>query len=78
MPGAAAGAGVDELTRLPGVTTAEVRGEVVTLACSDSDSALRALLVRYPQARDIEVHGAGLEQAFLQLTDRPADAEEDR
>jgi ABC-2 type transport system ATP-binding protein len=50
---------------------------VVTLTCTDSDATLRALLAGYPEARDVEVHGAGLEQAFLQLTD-PDDSEEDR
>ena len=40
----------------------------VILNCSDSDAALRALLPAYPAARDIEVTGAGLEEAFLQLT----------
>jgi ABC-2 type transport system ATP-binding protein len=59
---------VEELERLPGVTHAERRGESVALACSDSDAAVRALLVAYPAARDIEISGAGLEQAFLQLT----------
>ena len=56
------------LAALPGVTNADTRGEAVILNCSDSDVALRALLPAYPQARDIEVSGAGLEEAFLQLT----------
>jgi ABC-2 type transport system ATP-binding protein len=43
----------------------------VTLTCTDSDVAIRALLERYPAARDIEISGAGLEQAFLQLTSEP-------
>jgi ABC-2 type transport system ATP-binding protein len=62
--------GVDpaELERLPGVNSAERRGEAVTMHCADSDSAIRALLQAYPAARDIEIAGAGLEQAFLQLT----------
>ncbi len=61
---------VDEttLTLLPGVSTVDRRGEMVVLRCTDSDAALRALLTGYPQARDIQVTGAGLEQAFLQLT----------
>jgi ABC-2 type transport system ATP-binding protein len=63
------GADPAELRTLPGVTTCEQRGEVVTLACAESDAALRALLARHPDARDIEVRGAGLEQAFLQLTE---------
>jgi ABC-2 type transport system ATP-binding protein len=45
----------------------------VILNCSDSDAAIRALLQRYPDARDIEISGAGLEQAFLQLTSEPAE-----
>ena len=44
------------------------------LNCSDSDAALRALLPAFPDARDIEVSGAGLEEAFLQLT---ADADKE-
>jgi ABC-2 type transport system ATP-binding protein len=59
---------LEELERLPGVTRAERRGEAVVLACSDSDAAIRALLESYPDARDLEISGAGLEQAFLQLT----------
>jgi ABC-2 type transport system ATP-binding protein len=62
------GADVTVLATLPGVTNADTRGEAVVLNCSDSDTALRALLPAYPAARDIEVTGAGLEEAFLQLT----------
>ena len=40
----------------------------MTLNCASSDDALRALLSRYPEARDIEVRGAGLEEAFFALT----------
>jgi ABC-2 type transport system ATP-binding protein len=57
-----------ELEVLPGVTTAERHGEAVLLSCSDSDVAIRALLDAYPDARDIEIASAGLEQAFLELT----------
>jgi ABC-2 type transport system ATP-binding protein len=56
------------LATLPGVTRAERHGNAVLLACADSDAALRALLAQQPGARDIEVSGAGLEQAFLELT----------
>ncbi len=61
-------ADLSELGRLPGVIRAEHRGEAVLLNCADSDVAIRALLPAYPEARDIEISGAGLEQAFLQLT----------
>ena len=56
------------LEALPGVTAADRHGEAVLLSCSDSDAAIRALLDRFPQARDIEIESAGLEQAFLELT----------
>jgi len=59
---------VAELARLPGVTGADRHGKAVLLTCSNSDQAIRALLARYPKVRDIEIEGAGLEEAFLQLT----------
>jgi ABC-2 type transport system ATP-binding protein len=62
------GTTLEQLETLPGVTAAERRGDAVVLACSDSDRAIRALLLSQPQARDIEITGAGLEQAFLRLT----------
>jgi ABC-2 type transport system ATP-binding protein len=62
------GADLDALGALPGVTHVERRGESVVLNCTDSDAAIRALLAGSPEARDIEISGAGLEQAFLQLT----------
>ena len=62
------GADVAQLVALPGVTNADRHGDAVILTCGDSDAALRALLGRFPGARDIEVHGSGLEEAFLALT----------
>jgi ABC-2 type transport system ATP-binding protein len=56
------------IAALPGVTNVDKRGAAVVINCSDSDAALRALLAAFPQAHDIEVTGAGLEEAFLQLT----------
>jgi ABC-2 type transport system ATP-binding protein len=61
-------AGVDELKSLPGVRNAERHGDAVILHCNDSDATIRALVQRYPSARDIEIAGAGLEEAFLELT----------
>jgi ABC-2 type transport system ATP-binding protein len=61
-------ADVDALAALPGVSSAERRGELATLSCTDSDTAIRALLSAYPSARDIEITAAGLEEAFLELT----------
>ncbi len=59
---------LEELERLPGVTRAERRGEAVVLVCTDSDAAIRAFVSTQPHAKDIEIAGAGLEQAFLELT----------
>jgi ABC-2 type transport system ATP-binding protein len=56
------------LLALPGVTAAERHGDVIQLSCSDSDVALRALLNTYADARDLEVVGHALEDAFLALT----------
>jgi len=64
LPGADAGA----LRALPGVVEVELRGEAVFLRCEDSDAAIRALLSAHPAAADIEISGAGLEEAFLRLT----------
>jgi ABC-2 type transport system ATP-binding protein len=58
----------ERLAALPGVRTVDVHGDSVLLSCSDADAALRALLAAEPAARDLEVTGAGLEDAFLALT----------
>jgi len=62
--------GVDAvaLNSIAGVKVSERRGDSVVLHCLDSDLAIRALLAAYPAASDIEIAGAGLEQAFLLLT----------
>jgi ABC-2 type transport system ATP-binding protein len=60
------------LAALPGVTNVDSRGDAVIINCADSDIALRALLPAFLAARDIEVSGAGLEDAFLQLKSNPA------
>jgi ABC-2 type transport system ATP-binding protein len=53
---------------LPGVRSVERRGDQIMLTCTDSDAAVRALISRYPAARDIEITALGLEDAFLALT----------
>jgi ABC-2 type transport system ATP-binding protein len=62
------GVETSELEGLAGVNAAERRGQAIVLHCADSDAAIRAILADHPDARDIEITGAGLEQAFLQLT----------
>ncbi len=65
------GASAAELGSLPGVTSADIRGDAVTLTSLDSDSAIRAVIARYAGARDFEITGAGLEEAFIELTSDP-------
>jgi ABC-2 type transport system ATP-binding protein len=60
-----------ELAELPGVASADRHGDAVILSCSDSDQTIRALLAQHPRAKDIEIVGAGLEAAFLELTGEP-------
>jgi ABC-2 type transport system ATP-binding protein len=62
------GATPEQLKELAGVATVVRHGETVSLVCDDSDVAIRALLAGYPQAHHIEIAGADLEQAFLELT----------
>ena len=62
------GADLQTLRGLPGVSGVERRGEAVVLSCTDSDAAIRALLAAEPDARDIEILAAGLEEAFVELT----------
>lgn len=50
------------------MTSADRRGEAIVLVCTDSDAAIRALVDAYPDARDMEIASAGLEDAFIELT----------
>ena len=56
------------LSGLPGVIGVEVRGESVTLDCSDADAAVAALYRLGVPVGDLEVTGADLESAFLAIT----------
>jgi ABC-2 type transport system ATP-binding protein len=66
---------LEQLESLPGVNGCERHGTSVILRCSDSDSAIRQLVGRYPELKDIEIAGAALEEAFLELTTEPELAE---
>lgn len=60
----------EALHDLPAVAAVEVRGERVVLRSTDSDATLRELMTKYPDARDFEVGGVDLEEAFVALTHR--------
>jgi ABC-2 type transport system ATP-binding protein len=57
------------LAALPGVRTAERRGDQLTLVSDDSDATLRALLVAHDDIHDIEVSAHTMDEAFLALTE---------
>ena len=59
------------LDALEGVTDVMVRGTTVTLDSLDADVSIRALVHSGVAFRDLEVTGAGLEEAFIALTARP-------
>jgi ABC-2 type transport system ATP-binding protein len=68
-----AGADVAALEALPGVTAVEVQGTRVHLVTTDSDAVARHLLT-HTDARDLEVTGRSLEDAFVALTTDPTTA----
>jgi ABC-2 type transport system ATP-binding protein len=60
---------------LEGVTDVSVRGTCVTLNSLDSDATLRALVRSGTDFRHLEVTGACLEAAFVELTTDPASSQ---
>ena len=57
-----------ELSELEGVTEVDVCGTGVSIDSLDADATIRDLVGRGVRFRDLEVTGAGLEQAFVALT----------
>jgi ABC-2 type transport system ATP-binding protein len=75
LPGAD-GSDLARLAALPGVTGADQHGDTVILSAAEPEAALRVLLSEFPAARDVEVSGARLEEAFLALTSDDATSKE--
>jgi ABC-2 type transport system ATP-binding protein len=71
------GADLTTLRALKGVIAADRRGDAVILTCSDAEATLRALLGRFPSVPDLEVRGAGLEDAFFALTADETDSSDE-
>jgi len=63
-----AGADIDGLDRLPGVTDVALRGDRVLLRTDDSDATVGALYARCGSVRNLELTGGSLEEAFSELT----------
>ena len=68
-----AGSDDEALARLPGVTSADRHGEVISLRSEDADATVRALVAADIAFRQLEVAGANLDAAFLALTARTDD-----
>lgn len=58
----------DVLSELDGVTEVEICGTGVSIDSLDADATIRDLVGKAIEFRDLEVTGAGLEQAFVALT----------
>jgi len=61
------GVGRDEIAALPGVVRVAVTGQHLELLTARPEDVLRTLLALDPDLRDLQVTGAGLEDAFLTL-----------
>jgi ABC-2 type transport system ATP-binding protein len=57
-----------ELSELDGVTEIEICGTGVSIDSLDADATIRDLVGRHVPFSDLEITGAGLEQAFVALT----------
>jgi ABC-2 type transport system ATP-binding protein len=53
---------------MPCVSGVEVEGDRVAVATTDSDAVIRRLFESGLGIRDLEIRGAGLEDAFIALT----------
>jgi ABC-2 type transport system ATP-binding protein len=58
-----------DFSDLEGITEVEIRGSCVSIDSLDADGTIRDLVGRRVPFRDLEVTGAGLEQAFVTLTE---------
>jgi ABC-2 type transport system ATP-binding protein len=63
------------LDGLEGVTDVEVRGTHVWINSLDADATVRDLVLNHVAFQDLEVVGADLQDAFVALTERPAESE---
>ena len=58
----------ERVREMPGVVSAQWNGQQVEIVASDADRVVFELFTRDPRLRDLEVVGAGLEEAFLTIT----------
>ena len=58
-----------DLSTLPAVSSSNLRGDRVEIRSANTDAVLRAVVEQWPDARDFEITGIGLEDAFIALTE---------
>jgi ABC-2 type transport system ATP-binding protein len=63
------GADAEMLAGVAGVTAMDIHGDQVKLTSNDADETVHSIYAAGLAVRNIEVTGAGLEEAFLALTD---------
>jgi ABC-2 type transport system ATP-binding protein len=56
----------------PGVVSAVMEGRYLQVIAVDADTVVRRILLNDSEARDLEVHRAGLAEAFTELTQEAA------
>lgn len=71
-----AGGSSEGLDRLPGVVSVELHGDRASLRSTDSDTTVTTLIGERGTPRNLEINGAGLEDAFLALTTNNTTREE--
>src|SRR6202522_1452562 len=59
---------VESLLQIPGVNSAQQDRDAMMIRAGEAESVARALLARDPSLSGLEITGAGLEEAFLALT----------
>ncbi|HET9084208.1 MAG TPA: ABC transporter ATP-binding protein [Candidatus Limnocylindrales bacterium] len=59
---------VAAIKAIPGVSGVDVAGERLAVATKDADAVIEQLFARGLRIRDLEIQGAGLEDAFIALT----------
>jgi ABC-2 type transport system ATP-binding protein len=65
---AASPAAIAAIEVMPGVSGVEVEGDRVAVSTTDSDAVIQRLFEDGLGIRDLEIQGAGLEDAFIALT----------
>jgi ABC-2 type transport system ATP-binding protein len=56
----------------PGVVSAAIDGAYLQIVASDADAVVRRILLTDSEAHDLEVHRAGLAEAFTELMQEAA------